>query len=73
MKHVSAKGAIEDQKVTQQLLSVVSKDFMVGLVKTFLATDIPLHKFRNPHVIQLFENLGQKCLQKLCAETMSRR
>ena len=28
--------------------------------KTFLAADIPLHKLRNPHVIQMFKNLGQK-------------
>ena len=38
MKHVSARGAIEDQKkkvtLTQQLLPVVSKDFMAELVKT---------------------------------------
>ena len=64
MKHISARGAIEDQNkkitLTQQLLPVVSKDFMVELVKTFLAADIPLHKLRNPHVIQLFENLGEK-------------
>ena len=64
MKHVSAKGAIEDQNkkvtLTQQLLPVVSKDFMAELVKTFLAADIPLHKLRNPHVIQLFENRYQK-------------
>ena len=33
---------------------------MAELVKAFLAADIPLHKLRNPHVIQLFENLGQK-------------
>ena len=69
MKHVSATGAILDQnkKVTlmQQLLPVVSKDFMTELVKTFLAADIPLHKLRNPHVIQLFENLGQKMQKKL--------
>ena len=64
MKHVSARGAIEDQNkkvtLTQQLLPVVSKDFMAELVKTFLAADIPLHKLHNPHVIQLLENLGQK-------------
>ena len=62
--HVSARGAIEDQNkkvtLTQQLLLVVSKDFMAELVKTFLAADIPLYKLRNPHVIQLFENLDQK-------------
>ena len=46
--------------LTQQLLPVVSKDFMAELVKTFLAADIPLHKLRNLHVIQLFENLGEK-------------
>ena len=33
---------------------------MTELVKTFLAADTLLHKLRNPHVIQLFENLGQK-------------
>ena len=64
MKHISARGAIEDQNkkvmLTQQLLPVVSKDFMTELVKTFLAADIPLHKLHNPHVIQLFENLSQK-------------
>ena len=64
MKHVSARGAIEDQNkkvtLTQQLLPVVSKDFMTELVKTFLATDTLLHKLRNPHVTRLFENLGQK-------------
>ena len=64
MKHVSTRGAIEDQKkkimLTQQLLPVVSKDFMVELVKIFLAADFPLHKLCNPHVVQLFENLGQK-------------
>ena len=64
MKHMSAKGAIEDQTkkvtLTQQLLPVVLKDFMVELVKTFLAADILLHKLRNSHVIQLFENVGQK-------------
>ena len=72
MKHVSARGAIEDQNkrvtLTQQLLPVVSKDFMAELVKTFLAADIPLHKLRNPHVIQLFENLGQK----MSSETVCR-
>ena len=64
MKHVSARGAIEDENkkatLTQQLLLVVSKDFMAELVKTFFAADIPLHKLRNLHVIQLFENLGEK-------------
>ena len=63
MKHVSARDAIEDQnkKVTlAQQLPVVSKDFMTELVKTFLTADIPLHKLHIPHVIQLFENLGQK-------------
>ena len=64
MKHISARGAIKDQNkkvtLTQQLLPVVSKDFMAELVKTFLAADIPLHKLRNPHVSQLFENLGEK-------------
>ena len=64
MKRVSARGAIEDQNkkvtLTQQLLPVLSKDFMAELVKTFLAADIPLHKLRNPHVIQLFENLSEK-------------
>ena len=45
----------------QQLLPLVSKDFMADLIKkTFLAADIPLNKLRNPHVIQLLENLGQK-------------
>ena len=33
---------------------------MAELVKSFLAADIPLHKLHNPHVIQLFENLGEK-------------
>ena len=37
---------------------------MNELVKTFLAADIPLHKLRNLHVIQLFENLGQKMLSE---------
>ena len=64
MKHVSARGAIEDQNkkvtLTQQLLLVVLKDFMAELAKTFLEADISLHKLRNPHVIQLFENLGKK-------------
>ena len=64
MKHISVRGVIEDQNkkvtLTQQLLPVVSKDFMTELVKTFLAADILLHKLRNPHVIQLFENLDQK-------------
>ena len=64
MKHVSARGVIEDQNkkvtLTQQLLSAVSKDFMAELVKTFLAADIPLHKLCNLHVIQLFKNLGEK-------------
>ena len=61
MKHISARGAIEDQNkkvmLMRQLLPVVSKDFMAELVKTFLAADIPLHKLRNPHVIQLFESV----------------
>ena len=64
MKHISARDAIEDQDkkvmLTQQLLPVVSNDFMAELVKTFLAADIPLHKLYNPHVIQLFKNLSQK-------------
>ena len=73
MKHVSARGAIGDQNkkvtLTQQLLPVVSKGFMVELVKTFLATDILLHKFRNPHVIQLFKNLGEKMpLETVCRD-----
>ena len=72
MKHVSARGAIEDQNkkvtLTQQLLPVLSKDVMTELVKTFLAPDIPLHKLRNPHVIQLFENLGEK----MSSETVCR-
>ena len=46
--------------LTQQLLPVVSKDFMAELIKTFLAADIPLHKLCNPHVIQLFQNIGQE-------------
>ena len=57
MKHVSARGTIEDQNkkimLKQQLLPVVSKYFKAELVKTFLAADIPLHKLRNPHVIQV--------------------
>ena len=44
----------------QQLLPVVSKDFMAELVKTFLAADIPLHKLCNLHVIQLLKNLSQE-------------
>ena len=44
MKHVSARGAIEDQNkkvmLMQQLLPVVSKDFMAKLVKTFLVADL---------------------------------
>ena len=68
MKHVPARGAIEDQDkkvtLTRQLLPVVSKDFMAELVKTVLAADIPLHKLRNSHVIQLFENVGQKMPSK---------
>ena len=76
MKHVSARGTIEDQNkkvtLTQQLLPVVSKNFMAELVKTFLAADIPLLKLRNPHVIQLFENFGQKMLSETVCETMSR-
>ena len=64
MKHVSTRCAIEDQNkkvtLTQQLLPVVSKDFMTELVKTFLVAGILLHKLRNPHVIQLFKNLSQK-------------
>ena len=64
MKHISARGAVEDQNkkvmLMQQLLPVVSKDFMVELVRTFLAADIPLHKLCNLHVIELFKNLGQK-------------
>ena len=83
MKHISARGAIEDQnkKVTlmQQLLPVVSKDFMAELVKTFLAADIPLHKLRNLHAIQLFKNLGEKinafrnCVQRLCQDSSKQR
>ena len=72
VKHVSARGAIEDQNkkatLMQQLLPVMSKDFMAELVKTFLAADIPLHKLRNPHVIHLFENVGQK----MSSETVCR-
>ena len=72
MKHISAKGVIEDQNkkvtLTQQLLPVVSKNFMTELIKTFLAADIPPHKIGNPHVIQLFENLGQK----MSSETVCR-
>ena len=66
MKHVSARVTIEDQNkkvtLTQQLLPVVSKDYMAELVKTLL------HKLRNPHVIQLFENLDQK----MSSETVCR-
>ena len=64
MKHVSARGVIEDQNkkatLTQQLLPVLSKDFMAELVRSFLAADILPHKLCNRHVIQLFENLGEK-------------
>ena len=81
MKHASARGAIEDKNnkvtLTQQLLPVVSKDFMAELVKTFLAADIPLHKLRNPHVIQLYENLSENgfrnCVQRSCQDSSKQR
>ena len=73
MKHILLSGAIENKNKTvmllmQQLLPVVSKDFLAKLAKTFLAADISLHKLCKPHIIQLFKNLGQK----MPSETMCR-
>ena len=78
MKHISARDIIEDhnKKVmpTQQLLLVVSKDFMAELVKTFLAADIPLHRLCNLHGYSAVqkswsENAFRNCVQRLCQDS----
>ena len=76
VKHISARGAIEDQnkKVTlmQQLLPVVSKDFMAKLVKIYLQLTFCYTNSITHMLFSCSKILVRKCLQKLCAETMSR-
>ena len=76
IKYVSARGAIEDQKkkvmLMQQLLLMVSKDFMAELVKLSLQLTF---RYTNSVTRMLFSCSKisvRKSLQKLCAETMSR-
>ena len=51
----------DEKKLKKQTFfrPVAKKPFTEKVVQTFLAADIPLYKLRNPHLVQLFADLGQ--------------